>query len=484
MPDQSPWERYAQQPGTGPWEKYGAPPPGVEAAALANPPVASPASWQQPKDPYSGQAYGRAVPPSMAANEADIDRTIGTAGKVQNLSITPVTNASTAIMPAAGLGEVIAEKGVVPALGSIGRGLAKSAAGATVGGGVGGALGAIAHHPKEGAEIGATIGGVSAPFLPNRVLSSAPYGLSRLFLSNEELAGERAAMKLAQRSADVAAGLREEKLPLPQRAYAEMEEDLAPKPTAEEIAQKRLGQKVANISAEVRAGLRPGPEEQIQSALEKEFLAGESTPRPRSLAFPAPKPGVKTATSAASPKALGSIGESVEQPSGVLLAPIRSGPFPNNPAGNIQNVPRDLLPDIIARTGDPAAVREFTRTTNTPTLFVPESYGEPRSVTPLGEITNPGGETGTLGRIKAGPTFKSLPESTSSTMPNLSGQQWSQVDAMVDRLSAEPGMDRLTAHKLAEGTVRDLNSPNSYERDVAQQRFERIMRGQGRQRPR
>lgn len=198
-----------------------------EAEAFAHPPVATPTSWLQARDPYSGQAYGPSVPPAMARQSADVDRIIGTSGQIQNRAITPVTDAATVLMPAAGMGEAIAERGIGPVLGTIGRGLAKTAAGATVGSGMGAALGSIAGHPKEGAEIGATVGGLSAPFVPNRVLSSAPYGLSRLFLTNEELAAERAAMKVAQRNADIGAGLRKAPGALPSIAEGAGSESVA-----------------------------------------------------------------------------------------------------------------------------------------------------------------------------------------------------------------------------------------------------------------
>lgn len=241
--------------------------PYSESSAAARPPVATPSSWQQPKDPYSGQSYGRAVPPAMATQTADVDRAIGTGGQMQNRTITPVSDATAAIMPAVGMGEAIAEKGVGPVLGTIGRGMAKTAAGTAVGSGVGGALGSIAGHPKEGAEIGATIGGIATPFLPNRVLSSAPYGLSRLFLTNEEMAGERAAMKMAQRNADITAGLREPPPSAEDQIQQMLEETfLSGKPHAQKVSSLPVGptyrpesggSALGNIGGESVAGTRP-----------------------------------------------------------------------------------------------------------------------------------------------------------------------------------------------------------------------------------
>lgn len=162
--------------------------------------------------------------------------------------------------------------------------------------------------------------------------------------------------------------------------------------TADEIAQNRLNQKVANIGAEVRAGLRPSPEEQIQSTLDKEFSAGESSGRvPQDIRpprTPVPTYPPTGSPSAPSSRASGSVSSAFspstpqETSPNVLLAPMRNKPFPNNPSGNIQNVPRELLPDIIHRTGDPAAVGEFSRTTNIPALYVPESIGSGPRQTP------------------------------------------------------------------------------------------------------
>jgi hypothetical protein len=63
-------------------------------------------------------------------------------------------------------------------------------------------------HPKEGAQIGATAGGVVAPFAPDAWFSRAPYGLNRIILGEEGLADARAASKVAQNKADIAAGLK------------------------------------------------------------------------------------------------------------------------------------------------------------------------------------------------------------------------------------------------------------------------------------
>lgn len=58
---------------------------------------ASPASWRQPKDPFSGQPFGSPVPPEMASAIEKSNRLQGRSGQVQNLIQTPVTNAVGAV---------------------------------------------------------------------------------------------------------------------------------------------------------------------------------------------------------------------------------------------------------------------------------------------------------------------------------------------------------------------------------------------------
>lgn len=102
-----------------------------------------------------------------------------------------------------GLGGGLAKIGA-----NLGRGALKSAAGAAAGAGVGAGVGEIAGDPKSGARIGAGLGAATGAFLPDSVYSRAPYGLNRLILGEEGLAEARTASKLAQRDADIRAGLR------------------------------------------------------------------------------------------------------------------------------------------------------------------------------------------------------------------------------------------------------------------------------------
>lgn len=144
--------------------------------------------------------------PIMAAG-ARLDRLGGLQNRAMR-SPTPVTSAVPFIYPAAQLAEAVASGGLRKVATEIGRGTLKAAAGSTVGAGVGAGVGSIVGHPKEGAQIGATVGGIAAPFVPGRTFARLPYGAGRMIASDEEYAAALASRKLAQRNADLTVGLR------------------------------------------------------------------------------------------------------------------------------------------------------------------------------------------------------------------------------------------------------------------------------------
>jgi hypothetical protein len=274
--------------------------PSEEQKAAANPPIAPlPTDIQRPGTAGLAPTIMKDNPNfgTLTRKESNEGNTGAAAGVLGGMGV---------ISPIAGIPNL----GLKGYAASLGRTALKSAAGAEIGRYAGRAVGGI--FGKGGAEtgeqIGATGGALAGPFVSGGTFAKLPFGLGRFLATDEETAAARAAMKVAQRTADINAGLRK-----------------SPTAVADAVSK-------ANVST--RAGVGPTP----------------------------------TAPSLAAP----------ETENGVLLAPIKNGPFPNNPAGNIQNVPRDLLPGIIGRTGDPAAVNEFSRTTGTPTLYVPESYGGPR----------------------------------------------------------------------------------------------------------
>jgi hypothetical protein len=168
---------------------------------------------------------------------------------------------------------------------------------------------------------------------------------------------------------------------------------------------------------------------------------------------------------------------------GVLRAPIKNGPFPNNPKGNIQNVPRDLLPGIVRRTGDPAAVNELGRVENRPVLYVPEEYSGPRQQTPeeyppvaiphssngngIHVLAN--GEEAPVEPMQAvkpksnGNGFKSnktiVDEKQPSQYRGVNGT--AESDKLADALMAK-GYDRNKAYQQAEEIEHKLANPDKY----------------------
>jgi hypothetical protein len=201
MPDnEGGWQDVQQDQG---WQDV----PGPDAIAKQSKSAAIAAGVQNP---------GVSTPPLKPAMEAAGARheaneaKLGEAEHRAMQSPTPVTNATSILAPAAELPSLIGEGGIK----AIGRGAlrlaGKSVAGAGVGAGVGGIAGG-----KRGAEIGAGVGAAVAPMTPDSWFSGAPYGLNRAILGEEGLAHAKAASKLAQRNADIAAGLRNVSAPKP-----------------------------------------------------------------------------------------------------------------------------------------------------------------------------------------------------------------------------------------------------------------------------
>src|SRR5271154_2485762 len=93
---------------------------------------------------------------------------IGAAENREMHSPTPVTNAAMVLMPASGIGESIATRGLGPTLSAVAKPVARTvvgAAGGSAAGGYGGReLGKIVGQPEAGAQIGATVGGLAGGF--------------------------------------------------------------------------------------------------------------------------------------------------------------------------------------------------------------------------------------------------------------------------------------------------------------------------------
>lgn len=139
------------------------------------------------------------------------------AAKVKNNMITPVTNAATIMIPAAGAADA-AEAGQLGRYAlHAGRGLTKVAVGQEAAGAIGKKYGG-----DTGETIGKVVGGAAGMFTPDRSLARIP-GMSALF-GADELADFKAADKLSQNNADIRAGVKQHPgVP----AHAEMEEEIA-----------------------------------------------------------------------------------------------------------------------------------------------------------------------------------------------------------------------------------------------------------------
>lgn len=175
----------------------------AKAAGVSTAPAPQPLATQMRAE---GQKYESSLGP-----QARIEQ-VGTPEEKARLESGLEMRVPESLMSFGALGPIggISRQGLGAYLNSVGRPLLKSAAGAIAGSGAGYALGKIGgpEMAQRGEEIGGIAGGLIGPMVPNRIWASAPYGMNRLFLSNEDIAAERTAMKLAQRSADVAAGLR------------------------------------------------------------------------------------------------------------------------------------------------------------------------------------------------------------------------------------------------------------------------------------
>lgn len=110
-----------------------------------------------------------------------------------------------------GAGTTIAREGLAAAGKSLLRSGLKSAAGSEIGGYGGHKIGQAIAGPegaRVGEQIGSTGGLIAGPFVDNSVYARMPLGTGRMFLSDADYAAARAGSKLAQRTADIGAGLR------------------------------------------------------------------------------------------------------------------------------------------------------------------------------------------------------------------------------------------------------------------------------------
>jgi hypothetical protein len=199
---------------------------GAQAQAAARAAgVSSPGVSQSPLKPQMEQAGARHI-----ANEKELAYRQWRARQ----NPTPMTDASSVLLPVAELPEAVAALSRMSAADiarGAGRGLLnfakKSAGGAVVGGAAGGAVGG-----KRGAELGAAGGATLGTLIPNRAYANLPPAIGHFFLSDEDYAMVKAAQELA-------------------KIQAELKTDL---PAAQ------AAKKLAKLQAEIAAGLKESPE--------------------------------------------------------------------------------------------------------------------------------------------------------------------------------------------------------------------------------
>jgi hypothetical protein len=164
-----------------------------------------------------------------------------------SLSHSFVADPALTLTGASELEGALAEKGIKGVAKSAGRSLIKSAATATAGAGIGAAAGDIVGQPKRGAEIGAGIGLTATPFVNDRALADVPV-FGKMLFSDAELAEMQSARKVAQRTADMKAGLLP---PPPDPVRVQQEKDAADSAAVISRYEKELEEKqTARAAAE------------------------------------------------------------------------------------------------------------------------------------------------------------------------------------------------------------------------------------------
>lgn len=157
-----------------------------------------------------GQKFQSSLGPQARIEQLGTDEQKATLGAGLNMDapIAAMTLGTTS--PVA----TIAEKGLGGYVGGLAKGAVqgaiKSAAGSEVGKYVGRGLGGMlgGKGAEIGSEVGQYAGGIAGPFVPNSTYARLPMGLGHLVLGNEDYAEATAARKVAQREADISAGIR------------------------------------------------------------------------------------------------------------------------------------------------------------------------------------------------------------------------------------------------------------------------------------
>lgn len=511
-----------------------APAPGSEAYAASHPPIAgvtasTPAGRDTNQDPYRKTVANDPLSQEIGLREAEEPSEEATHKAVTGIGIgapimiDPVT--ATAAAAGGAIGAPIVSGGARRLVGAFGASPETQEKAATVGGwlgGVGGSLlgggapGMIEESPENLSIAGFKIrnplyrapGGTGAP-LPSAseyyenagAERNAAYGREAKAAENEILQKiVRGGPSSTSSSGPAATGAAEANSP-----EATMQVGKQPKTplTPDEIAQRRLDQKVANISAEVRAGLRPSPEEDIQSALENEFAAGEKASRvpqdirpprtPTPTYVPEGVPGGPSGPTSTSSRPV-NFGKSITAER-TLPSTVPERASVPNAGGEAWSMQRRVTPELqdAARRGDPGAIETLRRLNpgwspvvtpkgsdiESPSMESIRGAAQeplPPSDKEIPKIERPA--TGSNG-IKAS---KSITAKT-GIQDKFSPEQLKQTDSIIDKLMSEPGMTTQKAQDTAQSLVDRVTSGNSVEKEVAQRNIDRIMSGKMRSAP-
>lgn len=231
-------------------------PSNPEAAQAANPTASAP-----PIKPMQTGAFGEQVAPltTKQSNEGNTGAAAGVMG-------------ATAV-----LNPMAAARGVVKSFGASQVG---KYGGRWAGHLIGGEEGA-----KTGEEWGERGGAVVGPFLGGKTIARMPF-VGRYLSTPEDYAAVQTERKLAQRASDIKGGLitpaqakvpdpYAEKLPLPQRAYAEMESDIARRGEAPApLPMRAHAEMESDIAAERQARAAANAEMEQEHAEGHQFRVG------------------------------------------------------------------------------------------------------------------------------------------------------------------------------------------------------------------
>ena len=243
--------------------------PPIPSAAQANTAGAKYLNTLDPQSRYT-QEHGTDVDPEFGTKGARLESGSSMAIPAAVMSLGTTAPAAT-----------IARKGIAGYAAPLVRAGLKAYAGSKVGGEIGSVFG-----PK-GRTVGSVAGSLAGPMVSGQSFARLPFGAGRIVASDEEYAAARAAQKIAQRSADVNAGLRKPPLETPPIG-PQMGEVTTPPAEQYQPVKGRVSEKFTPGSTEnpstTGSASKGGPSARLGSPYQQELAS-------RSAAKVAPPPG-------------------------------------------------------------------------------------------------------------------------------------------------------------------------------------------------